>query len=82
VHAEICDIDHTAVLAQFRVVLRESGAVPGKEIPAPGLQMMFVAIGSQEIVVLRDDLSVDIDGPLELVERIVSKLNGKRGQGS
>ena len=72
--ADICEPEDTVTLSRFKAALRDLKAVPLLEIPVPGLQIMCVGIEGEEINIFMDEWSIDIDGPSDLVRRILDRM--------
>jgi hypothetical protein len=71
-HADICDPDDLATVARFKAVLASLGAELTDSQWAIGVDMWRYRIGSETLHVFADTWSVDIDGPRELVQRVVA----------
>jgi hypothetical protein len=75
--ADICEPTDTAALDRFRRALTVLGAVAEWHSDSSlGVGLSRVAIGGDVLNIFSDAWSVDIDGPAELVERVLSAMRG------
>ena len=71
--ADICDSNDEAAVARFRGVLRGLGAQLEDKSWAIGVDLHRLKIGDAELLVFSDQWSLDIEGPDDLVQRILSE---------
>jgi phenylalanyl-tRNA synthetase beta subunit len=69
--ADICDPSDEAAVERFRGTLRRLGAQLGGNDWAVGTDIYRLQIGEQELTVFSDTWSVDIEGPEDLVQRVL-----------
>jgi len=71
--ADICDSSDDAAVARFRGVLRGLGAQLEDKSWAIGVDLHRLKIGDVELLVFSDAWSLDIEGPDDLVQRILTE---------
>jgi hypothetical protein len=73
--ADICEPSDAAALARFKQVLQALGAeLLGNYGSSFDVELLEVRIGAELLHVFSDAWSVDIEGPQQLVERIISAM--------
>ena len=73
--ADICEPSDAAALVAFRQALRLLGAEARRDFDSSlGVGVVEVRIGSETLLVFRDSWSVDIEGPEELVQRVLNAI--------
>jgi hypothetical protein len=76
--ADICEPTDTAALACFKRALQVLGAeLVGDYGSSFDVQLLEVRIGDEFLQVFADSWSVDIEGPPQLVERIVAEIKNQ-----
>lgn len=75
-HAHICDPQDAAAVARLRAALRELGAEALGHDWAIGVDLWTCRVGGNTLKVFSDAWSVDIEGPAEMVQRIVAIVRG------
>lgn len=70
-HADICDSNDEAGVARFREALRRLGAHLDDKSWAIGVDIYRLRIGDEELSVFSDEWSLDIEGPDDLVQRVL-----------
>jgi hypothetical protein len=71
--ADICDPSDTAAVERFRSALRRLGAVRLAKDWVPDGDIYRMKIGDDELTIFCDNWSLDIEGPDDLVRRVVSE---------
>jgi len=69
--ADICDPSDESAVERFRRTLRGLGAQLGSKDWVVGTDIYRLRIGEQELVVFSDTWSVDIEGPKDLVQKVL-----------
>jgi hypothetical protein len=69
--ADICDSNDEAAVARFGDVLRSLGAKLDEKSWAIGVDIYRLTIGDAELSVFSDTWSLDIEGPDDLVPKIL-----------
>jgi hypothetical protein len=69
-HADICAANDEAAVARFRDVLRRLEAQPERDDWFTGCDLYTFTIGGETLSVVRDEWSLDIEGPDHLVKKI------------
>ena len=75
--ANICDPDNKEAVERFRNALQRVGARLGDKGWALGCDIYRLNIGREELTVFSDTWSIDIDGPDDLVRRVLSKYENR-----
>jgi hypothetical protein len=75
-HANICDPDDKGTVVRFRNALDSLGALLLDHEWVADVDLWRFRIGSGVLRVFVDTWSVDIDGPDELVEKVLSTFQG------
>jgi hypothetical protein len=73
--ADICEPDDTAAMERFRTLLKSRGAELLKHEWAIGVDLWQFRIGDETVHVFSDAWSVDIEGPPELIRRLVAGMH-------
>ena len=71
--ADICDPSDEKAVERFRRLLRQSGARLKKRDWALGVDVYDFKIGKQELAVFSDAWSIDVEGPEDLVRRVLEE---------
>lgn len=71
--ADICDPDDTAAVERFRVALRRLGAERQAKDWVPDCDIWRMKIDDDELIVFCDPWSLDIEGPEDLVRRVLNE---------
>jgi hypothetical protein len=71
--ADICEPDDTAAVERFRSALRRLGAVRQAKDWMPDCDIYRMKIGDDELAIFCDQWSLDIEGPDDLVHRVLSE---------
>jgi hypothetical protein len=71
--ADICDPDDNAAVERFRHTLQRLGAQLGDKDWAMGCDVYRLKIAGEELTVFSDAWSIDIEGPDDLVCKILSE---------
>ena len=79
--ADICDADDPIAIEQCRAALRRLGARVVDSDWAIGVDLYRVQIGAQEVIVYSDAYALDIEGPDDLVRRVVIEYGRRAGGG-
>jgi len=69
--ADLCDSNDEAAVARFRDALRRLGAQLEARDWAIGVDLYCLRIGDEQLAVFSDEWSVDIEGPDDLVKRVL-----------
>lgn len=71
--ADICEPDDKDAVERFKVALKRIGAVltSSHKLPAFG-DMWYFSVGNEEVIVFADTCSIDIEGPEDVVNRLVA----------
>ena len=69
--ADICDTSDEKAIYKFRDILQNMGAKLEDKTWAAGVDIYHVIIGDQRLTIFNDSWSLDIDGPEDLVSRIL-----------
>ena len=77
--ADICDPDDDAAVEKFRAVLQSLGAGLSGKGWGLGVDVYRLNIGGEELTVFSDTWSIDIEGPDDLVRRVLSAFKGNAG---
>ncbi len=78
--ADICDPSDKAAVEAFRAVLRRIGAQLLDKDWGIGVDVHRVRIGGQELTVFSDTWSVDIEGPDDLVQKVLSEFRDQKAR--
>jgi hypothetical protein len=70
-HADICETNDEAAVARFRNALRRLGAQFDDKDWAVGVDHYRLTIGGDQLSVFSDAWSLDIEGPDDLVRRVL-----------
>jgi hypothetical protein len=73
-HAYICEPDDTKTIERFRAALSSMNAELLEQSWAVGVDIHLFRIRSDTLTVFQDAWSVDVEGPDELVLRILSDV--------
>ncbi len=68
---DICDSNDEAAVARFREALRRLGAQFDEKAWAIGVDLYRVRIGDEELSIFSDTWSLDVEGPDDLVRRVL-----------
>lgn len=74
--ADICNPDDKVAFDRFRQILKTLGATLDEHGWVPDVDMYKVRVGTDTVTVFVDPWSVDIDGPSDLVNRIIAMMKG------
>jgi len=77
-HADICEADDTESLARFKAALAQLGAEGVDRTSDLGVNTYLFRIGGEVLTVYSDDWSIDVEGPEQLVLKV---LEAFRAQG-
>jgi hypothetical protein len=72
--ADICDSNDDKAIQKFMDVLNKMGAEFKERGWAIGVDAYRVSIGDQELTIFSDSWYLDIEGPEDLVSRILKNL--------
>jgi hypothetical protein len=76
--ADICEPRDTVAIARFKAVLETVGAELLDHAWAVGVDHWRYRVGADLLSVFADAWSVDIEGPPELVQRVVAAVQERR----
>lgn len=72
--ADLGEPTDEAMIAKFRAILSELGAVQKEADWAMGVERWAVSINNEELRIFQDAWSFDIEGPDHLVSEILSRM--------
>lgn len=75
--ADICESNDEAAVARFRVTLHRLGAQLEEKSWAIGVDLYQLEIGGQKLSVFSDEYSLDIEGPEDLVQRVLQEYQSE-----
>lgn len=73
--ADICDADDAKGVERFRAALRMVGATLAEKDWAIGVEVSRLEVDGEELTVFSDAYSIDVEGPDDLVKRILKAYN-------
>lgn len=74
-HTYICDPSDIAAIAAFRQALQSLGTETLGEFDSSlGVRLVKLRIGQEILSIFNDTWSLDIDGPEQLVQRVLSTV--------
>jgi hypothetical protein len=74
--ADICDPTDAQAVERFRTTLHHLGASIKDTSWGLGVSVNRVRIGSEELLLFSDSYSIDVEGPEELVKRVMQEYAG------
>lgn len=77
--ADICDGNDEPSVTRFRETLRRLGAKISEDGWAIGVTMYRVQIGKELLTVFSDTWSLDIEGPDDLVQKVLAEYRRSDG---
>jgi hypothetical protein len=74
-HADICPPEDAAAVERLKEALRSlGGELLDRHNSALGVDMWVFRVGEERVTIFADALSVDIEGPGELVHQILTAM--------
>jgi len=75
VRADICEPDDAERIERFRSALRDLGAEPTKDFMSHGVTVIMIRVSGQTLTVFSDPWSIDVEGPDDLVTKLLRQLS-------
>ena len=73
--ADICDSDDEIAVERFKSTLAQLGAKQEGKSWGLGVDVLDLKIGDSVLTVFSDEWSIDIEGPPELVQKVLQLFN-------
>lgn len=75
-HADLCSADDREAVGRLDAILADLGATLAEVDAGFGTEVRRYRVGAVDLLIHRDEVEVAVEGPVELVARVVAAVSG------